>query len=232
MIDKFNFTIKDWPEHDRPRERLIKYGADKLQDAELVAILLRVGGVEDTAIDLARKLLNRFGGFRGLDSRSVRELCEINGIGQAKAAQIKAAIEIGKRMVAEQVKRKEKIDSCEDVYKLVGHYMRDLPREEFKIILLNSRNNLILERTLFEGSLCESMVNAREIIKEALNHSAAAIIFVHNHPSGDPNPSSEDKHITQRLSSACKLVGIKPFDHIIIGNNRYYSFAEHGLISE
>ncbi len=229
-MEKITYTIKDWPEQERPRERLIKYGADKLQDAELLAILLRVGGIKDTAIDLARKLLKQFGGFRGLNSKSVSELCEIDGIGPAKAAQIKAALELGKRMVAEDVKIKEKIESCDDVFQLVGPYMRDLTREEFKIILLNSRNNLILERTLFEGSLAESLVNTREIIKEALNQSAAGIIFVHNHPSGDPNPSSEDKHITQRLVNACKLVGIKPFDHIIIGNNQYYSFAEQGLI--
>ena len=230
MMEKYSFTIKDWPEQDRPRERLIKFGADKLQDVELLAILIRVGSLEESAIDLARKLMNKFGGFRGLDAKSVSELCEINGIGTAKAAQIKAAIEIGKRMIAEKVKVKERIDDCEDVYRLVGHYLRDLNREVFKIILLTSRNNLILERTIFEGSLCESLVNTREIIKEALNHSAAAIIFVHNHPSGNPTPSSEDKNITKRLVDACNLVGSKPFDHIIIGNDQFYSFAKHGLI--
>ncbi len=229
-MKKYTIKIKDWPEHDRPRERLIKYGADKLQDAELLAILLRIGGKKDTAIDLARIMINKFGSFRGLDAKSVRELCEINGVGPAKAAQIKAALEIGKRMAAEQVKIKEKIESCEDVYKLIGPYLRDLNREEFKIILLTSRNNLISERTIFEGSLTESMVNTREIVKEALNASAAGIIFVHNHPSGDPSPSSEDKNITQRLVNASKLVGIKPFDHIIIGKDRYFSFAENGLI--
>jgi len=229
-MKKYILKIKDWPEHERPRERLIKYGADKLQDAELLAIILRTGGVEDTAIDLARILLNKFGNFRGLDAKSVSELCEINGVGPAKAAQIKAALEIGKRMAAEQVKIKEKINTCGDVYNLVGPYMRDLNREEFKIILLTSRNNLILERTVFEGSLTESIVNAREIVKEALNNAAAGIVFVHNHPSGDPSPSTEDKNLTRRLVNACKLVGIRPYDHIIIGKDRYYSFAEDGLI--
>jgi DNA repair protein RadC len=175
-------------------------------------------------------LLNKFGNFRGLDAKSIGELCEINGIGPAKAAQIKAALEIGKRMAAEQVKVKERIDSCKDVYKLIGAYMRDLNREVFKIILLTSRNNLISERTIFEGSLTESFVNAREIVKEALNNSAAGIVFVHNHPSGDPTPSTEDKHLTQKLVSACRLVGIRPCDHIIIGKEGYYSFVEHGLI--
>jgi len=160
----------------------------------------------------------------------VGELCEINGVGPAKAAQIKAALEMGKRMTSEQIKIKERIDSGKDVYKLVGTYMRDLHREEFKIILLTSRNNLILERTLFEGSLTESIVNAREIVKEALNNSAAGIVFVHNHPSGDPTPSLEDKNITQKLVSACKLVGIRTCDHVIIGKDDYYSFVENGLI--
>jgi DNA repair protein RadC len=229
-MKKYIVKIKDWPEHERPRERLIKYGADKLQDAELLAIILRVGGVEDTAIDLARIILNKFGSFRGLDAKSVGELCEINGVGPAKAAQIKAALEMGKRMTSEQIKIKERIDSGKDVYKLVGTYMRDLHREEFKIILLTSRNNLILERTLFEGSLTESIVNARGIVKEALNNSAAGIVFVHNHPSGDPTPSLEDKNITQKLVSACKLVGIRTCDHVIIGKDDYYSFVENGLI--
>lgn len=229
-MKKYILKIKDWPEHERPRERLIKYGADKLQDAELLAIILRVGGVEDTAIDLARFLLNKFGSFRGLDAKSVSELCEVNGIGPAKAAQIKAALEMGKRMASEKMKIRERIDSYKDVYNLVNPYMRDLHREEFKIILLTSRNNLILERTIFEGSLTESIVNVREIVKEALNHAAASIVFVHNHPSGDPNPSLEDKNITARLVNACKLVGINPLDHVIIGNDNYYSFSEHGLI--
>ena len=229
-MKKYILKIKDWPEHERPRERLIKYGADKLQDTELLAIILRTGGMEDTVIDLARKLLNKFGNFRGLDAKSIGELCEMNGIGPAKAAQVKAALEIGKRMAAEQVKVKERIDSCEDVYKLIGAYMRDLNHEVFKIILLTSRNNLILERTIFEGSLTESIVNAREIVKEALNNSAAGIVFVHNHPSGDPTPSTEDKHLTSKLINACRLVGIRVCDHIIIGKDGYYSFVEHELL--
>lgn len=222
--------IKDWPEHERPRERLMRHGPEKLQDAELLAILLRTGDKDHSVVELARKLLNQFGNFRGLDAKSVNELCEISGIGPAKAAQIKAALEIGKRMAAEKAKSKEKIESGRDVYNLLKHYMRDLDREVFKIILLTSRNNLILERTIFEGSLTESMVNTREIVKEALNNSAAGIVFVHNHPSGDPMLSAEDKHLTQRLVNACRMVGIKPYDHVIIGKEHYYSFSENGLI--
>jgi len=229
-MKKYILKIKDWPEHERPRERLIKYGADKLQDAELLAIILRTGGMEDTVIDLARILLKKCGNFRGLDAKSIGELCEVNGIGPAKAAQVKAALEIGKRMASEQVKVKERLDSGKAVYNLIGAYMRDLNREVFKIILLTSRNNLILERTIFEGSLTESIVNAREIVMEAINNSAAGIVFVHNHPSGDPTPSTEDKHLTSKLINACRLVGIRVCDHIIIGKEGYYSFVEHGLI--
>ncbi len=222
--------IKDWPEHERPRERLIKLGADKLQDAELLAIILRTGNKERSAVDLARLLLSKYGTFRNLDARSINELCEIAGIGETKAVQIKAALEIGKRMAAEQVKVKMRIDTCDDVYNLVGHYMRDLSREEFKIILLTSRNHLILERTIFEGTLTESIVNPREIVREALNNSAAGIVFVHNHPSGDPTPSLEDKNITKKLVEACKLVNVQPHDHIIIGKERYFSFLQNGLL--
>ncbi|NOZ61821.1 MAG: JAB domain-containing protein [Calditrichaeota bacterium] len=229
-MKKTTYTIKDWPVNDRPRERLIKFGADKLQDAELLAILLRVGDKENTAIDLARKLIQHFGTFRELDSRSISEICEINGIGPAKVAQIKAALEIGKRLASEKTKNKPRLMRAEDVFHLVGPYMRDTNREEFKIILLTSRNNLILEKTLFAGSLTESLVNVREIVKEALNLSAASIIFVHNHPSGDPTPSLEDKRITKQLTDACRLVDVRPFDHIIIGKDSFFSFAEHGLM--
>lgn len=229
-MTKATYTIKDWPESERPRERLIKYGPDKLSDYELLAILLRTGNRGVTAIDLAHKLMQQFGSFRELDSHSFQEICNLDGIGIAKAAQIKAALEIGKRLASEKARQMPRIMCAEDVYNLVGPYLRDSNREEFKIILLTSRNNLILEKTLFEGSLTESMVNPREVIKAALDHSAASIIFVHNHPSGDPSPSMEDKRITKLLSDACNLVKIKPFDHIIVGKDRYFSFADHGLM--
>lgn len=222
--------IKDWPEHERPRERLLKWGADKLTDAELLAILLRVGGAKDSAIELARRLLLRFGGFRGLDSKSTAELCELNGIGPAKATQIKAALEAGRRAAHAASPEKKKIDSSRDAYDLLRPYLRDLNREVFKVLFLTARNNLIVEKTLFEGSLTESLVNPREIIKESLNQAAASVIFAHNHPSGNASPSAEDKRITSHLTEACKLVGISVLDHIIIGNEAYFSFADEGLM--
>jgi len=222
--------ITDWPENERPRERFLKLGPEKLSDVEILAILLRTGGHEATAIDLARQLLQRFGSFRGLDAKSIPELCEINGIGPAKAILIKAALEAGKRLFLEKSVSTPKISSSEDVYDLFKLHVRDLDREIFKIVLLTSRNQIIMEKNLFEGSLSESLVAPREIVKEGVNHSAAAIIFVHNHPSGDPSPSAEDKRITKRLKLACELVGMRVLDHIIIGKDSYFSFSDSGLL--
>lgn len=227
---RYSSKIPDWPEDERPRERLIKFGADKLSDAEILAILLRVGSQETTAIDLARHVLKEFGGFRGLDTKSPAEMCGINGIGPAKAAQIKAAIELGKRLFMEDTKTRNKVESSEDVYKIFHPHLRNLDREVFKIVLLTTRNTIIEEKTVFEGSLTESIVSPREIIKEAINQSAASIVFVHNHPSGNPQPSEEDKRVTKHLKAACEVVGIHVLDHIIIGSNDYYSFADSGLI--
>lgn len=227
---RYATKITDWPVEDRPRERLIKHGPENLSDVELVAILLRTGGFEDTAVDLARHLLKKFKSFRGLDKCTISELREVNGIGPAKAAIIKAALEMGKRLFIEKSEVTQRITSSEDVFSLVKPRLRDCTREQFKILLLNGRNHLILEKTIFEGSLTESLVAPREIVKEAVNHSAASIVFVHNHPSGDPNPSQEDKRITARLRMACDLVGIHVIDHLIIGKESYFSFSDSGLL--
>lgn len=227
---RYTPKIPDLPESDRPRERLIRLGSNSLSDAELLAIILRVGNPETTAIDLARKLLKEFGGFRGIDSKSVAQLCEVNGVGPAKAAQIKAALEIGKRLAVEQVRGKGKVESSDDVFGMVSPHLRNLSREVFKVLLLTSRNTIIEEKIIFEGSLTESIVSPREIVKEALNQSAAAVVFVHNHPSGNPSPSEEDKRVTRHLKTACETVGISVLDHIIIGSDGYYSFADSGLL--
>ncbi|MBN2012417.1 DNA repair protein RadC [candidate division KSB1 bacterium] len=229
-MPKYIQRIKDWPEEERPRERLIKWGADKLTEAELLAIVLRMGFAELTAIDLARHLLQECGGFRGLDSKTIGELCEVKGIGPTKAAQIKAALEIGKRATIEHAKEQRIINESKDIDVLMRPYLRDLTREVFKVLLLTSRNALISERTVFEGSLTESMVHPREVIKIALDESAARIVFVHNHPSGNPSPSMADKAITNQLVSACKLMNIDVLDHVIIGKQYYYSFADEGLL--
>ncbi len=229
-MSHYSVRISDWPEDERPRERLIKWGADKLSEAELLAIVLRTGSRELSAIDLARQLLQVCGGFRGLDSKSIGELCEVNGIGIAKAAQIKAALEIGKRVAVEAARSLEIMNESADIDRLLRPHMRDLTREIFKVVMLTSRNALISERTVFEGTLTESMVHPREVIKIALTEAAARVVFVHNHPSGDPQPSAADKAITSRLVKACKLMNIDVLDHIIIGNDSYFSFADEGLM--
>ena len=227
-------TIKEWPEGERPRERLVKYGAENLSDAQLLAIILRTGDrIEKTsAVDLARILIDKFGNFRELDSVSVSELQSIKGIGPAKGAQIKAALEIGKRFLRQETEPKEKIKSVEDVFNYYKPYLRDLKKEVFKVMLLDGRNKIIKDVTISEGSLTKSIVHPREVIKEATKESAAALIFVHNHPSGESKPTKDDIEITERLINACDIVGIRVLDHIIIGANDYFSFADEGLIKE
>ena len=227
-------TIKEWPEGERPRERLVKHGAENLSDAQLLAIILRTGDRVDktSAVDLARILIDKFGNFRELDSASISELQSIKGIGPAKSAQMKAALEIGKRFLRQKTEPKEKIKSVEDVFNYYKPYLRDLKKEVFKVILLDGRNKIIKDVTISEGSLTKSIVHPREVIKEATKESAAALIFVHNHPSGESKPTKDDIEITERLIKACDIVGIRVLDHIIIGANDYYSFADEGLIKE
>lgn len=229
-MTNFPSRITDWPEDERPRERFLKYGPERVSDVELLTIILRTGSLDVTAFDIARELLQKYGNFRGIDQRSIADLCEIKGVGEAKAIIIKAALEAGKRLFLEKFDEKQKITTSEEIYELFRLHLQDSDREIFKIILLTSRNQIILEKTIFEGSLTESLVNPREIVKEALNHAAAAIIFVHNHPSGDPSPSMEDKQITSRLKMACELIGIRVLDHIVIGRETYFSFSDNGLV--
>ena len=208
----------------------MKLGPDHLSDAELLAILLRTGNAKTTAIDLARHLLSKFDGLRGIDTKSVNELCQIDGIGPAKAAQIKSAFEISKRFNQETSKINDRITNSEDVYKKLKLRMRDSHREEFRVLFLTGRNDIIAHKKIFEGSLTESIVSAREIIREGVNLCAAAVIFLHNHPSGDPSPSMEDRRVTQKLKTACVAADIQVLDHIIIGKDCYYSFADQGIL--
>jgi len=204
----------------------MRFGPEKLSDAELLAILLRIGNREESAIDLGRRLIRETGGLVGIDGKAASELCRVKGVGPAKTAQLKAAFEIGKRLQSSRGSTKRRIASSRDVYRIVGPHLRHRKREVFKVIFLTRRNRIIREETLFEGSLTGSLVNPREIVKTALAHSAAGVIFVHNHPSGDPCPSPEDRKVTDRLVQACGLVNIEVVDHVIIGDRGYYSFAE------
>ena len=228
---KYPKAIVNWPEDERPREKLLKLGADKLSDTELLAILLRVGSSGKSAVDMARELINQFGTFRNIDSKSFAEL-KRKGLGIAKIAQMKAAIEIGKRFLKEKSLSKIKIKFSKDIVDYFIPYLRDMKKEIFKLVLLDGKNKIIKDVTLSEGTLTKSIVHPREVIKEAVTESAAALVLIHNHPSGDPHPSPDDIEVTNRIISACELVGIRVLDHIIIGDNNYFSFFNEGLIKE
>ncbi|NQS89852.1 DNA repair protein RadC [Patescibacteria group bacterium] len=230
--------IKKWFKDERPREMLVKQGAENLNSAKLLAILLRTGSEGVSAEELARRLLNHFGSLRAIDSASISDLQEIDGIGMAKATQIKAALEIGKRFYKEKAEKKKRISSSKEAIKYVFNYYRpylmDSKKEFFNVVLLDGRNKPIGNVKISEGSVDTSLVDPKEIIKEATKKSASALILVHNHPSGEPEPSKEDMEITNRIIKACDLVGLRVLDHIIIGKNRrdYFSFLDKGLIKE
>ena len=223
--------IHRWPLSERPRERLLQDGPGALSDAQLLAVLLRVGREDSSAVEVAMDLLQQLDGLQGLSNRSVEELCRISGIGPAKAAQLKAGIELGKRVLAAPLSSGTKIASSSDLFRHYYPLLRDLRREVFKIVLLDAKHAIIREATVSEGSLTVSIVHPREVFNLAVRESAAAVIFVHNHPSGDPSPSEEDRVLTARLAAAGELLGIQVLDHLIIGDGRYTSFADQGWLS-
>ena len=227
---EYKRRLADLPASERPRERLLRVGPENLSNTELLAILLRIGKQGKSAIDLAAELLAVGGGLRGLDAKSTAELCEFMGMGTAKAAQIKAALELGRRLQSNSGDEAVFLRSSQDTFAYLHLRLCNQPREQFFVLLLNSRNKLLTEKKIFEGSLQETMVNAREVVKVALNEQAAGVIFAHNHPSGDPGPSKDDLNLTKKLQQACALVDVQVLDHLIIGNDRFMSFADEGLL--
>ncbi|NKB80852.1 MAG: DNA repair protein RadC [Nitrospirales bacterium] len=223
--------IAGWPECERPRERILKEGPHVLSDAQLLGILLRVGRPDSSAVQVAMDLLNQWGGLQGLANRSQEELCAISGIGTAKAAQIQAAIELGKRVLATPLTTGVRIGESRDLFQHYYPLLRDLRHEVFKAILLDAKHGIIRDLTISEGSLTHSIVHPREVFNPAVRESAAAVIFLHNHPSGDPQPSVEDRTLTARLVEAGNVLGIRVLDHLVIGDGRYVSFADQGWLS-
>lgn len=223
--------IADWPEDDRPREKLLRLGPDALSDAELLAIILRVGRKDFTAIDLARQILQRCGGFRGIARMDVEMLQQVQGIGTAKAAQIKAALAIGQRLAAQAVEDHGHIANSRDIFERIHLRYRDRKREIFGVVLLTSRNKIMEIRELFQGSVTESLLSIREVIREILNSGAASVVFYHNHPSGEVTPSSDDVYVTRQLLRACRAIDVHVLDHIIVGESTYYSFADAGYLN-
>ncbi|MDE2028351.1 MAG: DNA repair protein RadC [Candidatus Omnitrophica bacterium] len=220
-----NSAIKRWPVDDRPREKLLKLGERALSDSELLSILLRTGIKGISVIDLARNILDRFGSFRVLSQVDSLVWGEFKGLGPAKLSQIKAAIEIGRRFREEELKEvRPRIKNAKDIVGLLMPRMRDLKIEVFKAVLLNAQNRVIAVVDITEGTVNKANPVIREIFQKALANFASALICVHNHPGGDPAPSVEDKIFTSRLFEAGDLMEIKVLDHIIIGNNSFYSF--------
>ncbi len=218
--------LKYWKEEEKPREKLLSYGEHKLTDTELLAILLRSGTKGETAIDLARKIIDKFGSFRNMSHTSLNNFREIKGLGTAKICQIKAAIEIGRRMVEEEIRDKKiQLSSPSEVVKYIIPRMRDLKKEVFKVIHLDSKNRVVDIVEIEEGTVNQANPIIREIFYKVIENFIPSIICVHNHPSGDPSPSKEDIEFTKRLKEAGEVLSINVVDHIIIGDNLYYSFA-------
>ena len=223
--------IQSWPAEERPRELLFAKGPQGLSDAQLLAILLRVGRADRSAVEVAMDVLTQLKGLRGLANRSLEELCAIPGIGPAKAAQILAGVELGKRALATPLTEGKRIQGSQHIFEHYYPLLRDLRHEVFKAVLLDAKHAVIRDCTLSQGSLTASIVHPREVFNLAVRESAAAIIFVHNHPSGDPAPSQEDHALTLRLMEAGELLGIRVLDHVVIGDGRYVSFADEGYLA-
>jgi DNA repair protein RadC len=223
-------SIRQWPENERPRERLMQYGSAYLSDAQLLAILLRTGGGGKSALDLALELLHTFKSLKNIESASLAEFKPIKGVGMAKIAQIKAAFELGRRLSGESYEKGPAFSSAHDVFQFYQQRMRALKKEVFCGALLDAKNRIVRDYKVSEGTLTNSLIHPREAFREAIKEAAASVIFVHNHPSGDPAPSREDINITERLVQAGDIVGIKVLDHIIIGENTYTSMMEKGYI--
>ncbi len=227
---KYSIMMKDLPALERPRERLRELGAERLSNRELLAILLRTGTRKSSALQVADQLLAEFGSLRELAGASMEELSRIRGIGSVKAGDLQAAMELAKRLQADGRQNLDVINSPGDAAGLVMEEMRRLDREHFVILMLNSKHRVTARKTVSIGHLNASLVHPRELFKEVIRRSSAAVVLVHNHPSGDPTPSEEDLTVTRRLAEAGKLLGIAVLDHIIVGENQFISLREQGLL--
>jgi len=224
-----SYRITDLDESERPRERLAKLGPQALSKPELLAILLRVGVQGENAVQMGQRLLQTFGGLSGLQRASFDEVCNQHGIGNAKAAQVKAAIELGNRLRLETPDEKPAIHSPADAAALVQYEMAGLTQEHLWVINLDTRNRMLNIEKVYIGSLNSSMVRVGELFRAAIQRNAASIIVVHNHPSGDPTPSPEDIALTKSIVQAGKLLDIDLLDHLVIGQNKFVSMKERGL---
>ena len=228
---KNQMMIRDVHIADRPRERLIRQGAGSLSNQELIAILLRTGTKEESVLMLANRILKSFDKIQDLKDATVEEMISVKGVGQAKAVQILAAVEVGKRIYRKHSEGRYTIKSPEDAAAYLMTDMSSLLQEHFVVLFLNVKNEVLHKQTIFIGSLNSSIVHPREIYREAVKRSAASIIAAHNHPSGNPSPSPEDIEVTKRLVEAGSIIGIELLDHLIIGDHRFISLKEKGYMS-
>lgn len=223
-------AITDWPLDDRPREKLLAKGAQALSESELLAVFLRTGTRGKSAVDLGRDMMARFGSLARLFSAGLDEFCQVHGLGAAKYAQLQAIMEIARRALAEEMASRSALDSPKAVRDYLRLSLSDRPHEVFLGLFLDAQNRVIAVEEMFRGTLTQTSVYPREVVKRALFHNAAGVIFAHNHPSGVAEPSHADEDLTQALKQALGLVDIKVLDHFVIGSGRALSFAERGLL--
>ena len=226
---EYNLMIRDLPAAERPRERLRNYGASHLSNAELLAVILRTGTSSESVLSLGTRLLSQFGGLSGLARASYDELYHIHGCGEAKTAQIKAAFELGRRLLSLQENERATIHSPQDVANLLQGEMGFLEQEHLRVVLLNTRNQVMAIPEVYRGNLSSAVLRGGEVFREAVRSNCPAIIVVHNHPSGDPTPSQEDIRVTEQLIEAGKLLDIEVLDHVIVAQNGFLSLKEKGL---
>jgi DNA repair protein RadC len=230
-MDEKKLSIKNWAEDDRPREKMMKKGISSLSNAELIAILFGTGTRNESAVELARKLLdNANNNLNELAKQELKQLCKIKGIGEAKAMSILTALELGKRRNVEEVIQRRKISSSKDAIEIFGPMLRDLPHEEFWILMLNRSNVIIDKMRISQGGITGTVTDIKLILKSALDNMASSIILCHNHPSGNKSPSDADMQLTKKIKEGSKLLDIVILDHVIIANDKYYSFADEGIL--
>ena len=222
-------TIKELPTSERPRERLLEYGVGALSTAELLAIILRTGTRDENVILLSHRILARFGSLAGMVQASTAEMIAEHGIGPAKVAQLKAALELGRRMLVESPEERPQIRSPADAANLVMTEMGLLEQEQLRVILLDTKNRVLATPTIYVGSLNTSLIRVGELFREAIRTNCASLIVLHNHPSGDPTPSPEDVAVTRQIVDAGKLLDVDVLDHLVIGRQRFVSLKERGL---
>ena len=226
---QYTTMIRDLPQDERPRERLQRYGPSHLSNSELIAILLRVGSAGESVLHLSERVLSTYGGLGGVAKASYGELCDLHGISDAKACQVLAALELGRRLTSLQPDDRAVIRTPQDVFNLLSGEMSFLVQEHLRVLLLNTKNEVLATHEIYKGNVNSAVIRVSEVLRPAVRENCPNIIIVHNHPSGDPTPSPEDIMVTRQISQCADMMDIELLDHVVIGNQRYVSLKERGL---